>query len=195
MSFHPLRSVTSRLRDAIGKEETLSVGDLLKRARVEAIGPAILVLAILSMVPYASILTGAGLMAVGLGMIVGSQALWLPAWLLRFRMRGRHVHASVGSLERFLRWLGPRRTGAGAAWIVNGRLVGALVVWTAFVLALPVPLPFNNILPAVGLVLLGLAVVERRPSLVGMGALFSIAGTAYFLLAGHAAFAALGKLL
>ncbi|HSN87244.1 MAG TPA: exopolysaccharide biosynthesis protein [Thermoanaerobaculia bacterium] len=195
MSFHPFRSMTGRLRDSIGAEETLSLGELLKRSGVEAIGPAILVLAILSMVPYAGILTGVGLMLVGLGMIFGSRALWLPGWLLKFRMRGRHVHASLGSLERLLRWLGPRRSGGGTAWAVNGRFVGALVLWTAFVLALPMPLPFNNILPAVGLILLGLAVVERRPSLVGLGALCSVAGTAYFVLMGHAAFAAVGNLL
>ena len=194
MSFHPFRSITGRLREVVGKEETVSLGELLKRAGVEAIGPAILVLAILSMIPYASILTGIGLMLIGLGMVFGSRVLWLPKWLLRFRMRGRHVHASVGSLERFLRWLGPRRSGTGTAWAVNGRFVGALVLWTAFVLTLPVPLPFNNILPAVGLILLGLAVVESRPSLVGMGALCSVAGTAYFLLMGHAIFAVLGNL-
>jgi hypothetical protein len=195
MSFHPFRSITGRLREVVGKEETVSLGELLKRAGVEAIGPAILVLAILSMIPYASILTGIGLMLIGLGMVFGSRVLWLPNWLLRFRMRGRHVHASVGSLERFLRWLGPRRSGSGTAWAVNGRFVGALVLWTAFVLTLPMPLPFNNILPAVGLILLGLAVVESRPSLVGMGALCSVAGTAYFLLMGHAIFAVLGNLL
>lgn len=193
--FHPFRSVTGRLRASIHEEETLPLGEILKRSGVETIGPAILVLALLSLVPYASVLTGAGLMVVGLGMVVGSRALWLPGWLLKLRMRGRHVHASLGSLERFLVWLGPRRSGAGTAWVVNGRFVGALVLWTAFVLALPVPLPGNNILPAVGLILLGLAVVERRPSLVGLGALFSIAGTAYFVLLGHAAFAAVGSFL
>lgn len=195
MAFHPFRSITGRLREAIHAEETLPLGELLKRAGVEAIGPAILVLAILSMIPYASVMTGAGLMVVGLGMVVGSRALWLPGWLLKVRMRGRHVHASLGSLERFLAWLGPRRSGEGAAWVVNGRFIGALVLWTAFVLALPMPLPGNNILPAVGLILLGLAVVERRPSLVGLGALFSIAGTAYFVLAGQAAFAVVGSFL
>lgn len=195
MSFHPFRSITGRLRESIGAEETLPLSEVLKRSGVESIGPAILVLAILSMVPYASVLTGAGLMVVGLGMVAGSRTLWLPGWLLKFRMRGRHVHASLGSLERFLAWLGPRRSGAGTAWVVNGRFVGALVLWTAFVLALPMPLPFNNVLPAVGLILLGLAIVERRPALVGLGALFSVAGTAYFVLVGHAAFAAVGSLL
>ena len=185
MSFHPFRSITSRLREAVGKEETVSLGELLKRAGVEAIGPAILVLACLSMVPYAGMLTGVGLMVVGLGMVFGSPGPLAPqvapavpdARPARARER-REPGAVYG-------WLGPRRSGPGTAWAINRRFVGALVVWTAFVLALPVPLPFNNILPAVGLILLGLAVVERRPSLVGMGALFSVAGTAYFVLMGH----------
>jgi len=180
------------MREGIDEKGTVSISDLLHRAGAEAFGPAILVLALLSMVPYASMFTGAGLMVLGWGMFVGGAGVWLPKWLLRQRMQGRHVLASLGKLERCLLWLSPR---PGTNRPVSPRLIGALVAWTAFLLALPLPIPFNNILPAVGLMLLGMAVVERRPVLVGLGALFSVGGLLYFLLAGQVAWSALVRFL
>lgn len=191
MSLHPLKSLITLLRKTVDVDETVTFGELLRRAGIEAFGPVILVLALLSLIPYASVLTGVGLIVLGLGMLAGSRVLQVPGWLLRWRMRGRHIHASLGSLERVLRFLGPGRSGQG--WVVSDRLIGALVAWSGFVMALPMPLiPFNNFLPAVALALLGLAAMERRPALVGAGALFSLGGTVYFVLVGQAAFALLG---
>jgi hypothetical protein len=191
MSLHPLRSLTSLLRKAVHADETVTFGELLRRTGIEAIGPAIFLLAVLSMIPYASMLTGAGLVMMGLGMLLGSRGLRIPGWLLRWRMRGRHIHASLGSVDRVLRLFGRGRPGEG--WVVGDRLIGGLVAWSGFVLALPMPLiPFNNFLPAIGLALLGLAAMERRPALVGAGALFSLGGTLYFVLVGQAAFTLLG---
>ncbi|HYO15965.1 MAG TPA: exopolysaccharide biosynthesis protein [Thermoanaerobaculia bacterium] len=191
MSLHPLRSLTSLLRKAVDADETVTFGELLRRTGIETFGPVILVLALLSLIPYASVLTGVGLIVLGVGMLGGRRVLRVPGWLLRWRMRGRHIHASLGSLERVLRLFGSGRPGRG--WVVGDRLIGGLVAWSGFVMALPMPLiPFNNFLPAVGLALLGLAAMERRPALVGAGALFSFGGTLYFVLVGQAAFTLLG---
>ncbi|MFP5286165.1 MAG: exopolysaccharide biosynthesis protein, partial [Thermoanaerobaculia bacterium] len=120
---------------------------MLRRTGIEAFGPVILVLALLSLIPYASVLTGVGLLVLGTGMLAGRRVMRVPGWLLRWRMRGRHIHASLGSLEKVLRFLGPGRAGGG--WVVSDRLIGALVAWSGFVMALPMPLiPFNNFLPA-----------------------------------------------
>jgi hypothetical protein len=56
------------------------------------------------------------------------------------------------------------------------------VSWTAFLAALPVLLPFANILPAIGLVLLGVALLEEWPLLAWLGAGFSLLTTIYFAL-------------
>jgi hypothetical protein len=191
MSLHPLRSLTSLLRKAVDADETVTFGELLRRTGIETFGPVILVLALLSLIPYASVLTGVGLIVLGFGMLAGGSVMQVPAWLLRWRMRGRHIHASLGSLERVLRLFGSGRPGTG--WVVGDRLIGGLVAWSGFVMALPMPLiPFNNFLPAVALALLGLAAMERRPALVGAGALFSLGGTLYFVFVGQAAFTLLG---
>jgi hypothetical protein len=188
MSSEDLGSVAGLLRSAVREDEDVSLAELLQRTGAEAFGPSILVLALLSMVPYTSILTGAGIMVLGWQMVIGSRKSWLPGVFLRWRMRGRHVRASLAHVERWVKFLGPHRPGKGR---VNGRLIGGIVLWTAFLLILPLPLiPFANVLPAVGLVLLGLAAMEGgRPSLVGFGGLLSLAGTAYFLLLGQGALA------
>jgi hypothetical protein len=58
--------------------------------------------------------------------------------------------------------------------------MGLLIAWTAFLLAIPVPIPFGNILPAAVLVLLGAALLEERPSWGWIGAGGSVGISIYF---------------
>jgi hypothetical protein len=182
MSSPELSSLSSRLWQALEDNEDLSLDELLRRTGIESVGPSIVLLSVLSMVPYVSFFTGAGLMVLGGQLLAGSRRSWLPKGLLRFRMKARHIRASLAGLDRWLRFLGPR---PAVRWSVSRPFLGALVLWTAFMLALPLPLiPFANFLPAAGLVLMGVALMEHRPFLVGLGALFSLGGTAYFVLVG-----------
>lgn len=182
MSPPELSALSSLLRQTVDEEEALTLDELLKRTGSDSCGPTIVILSILSMIPYASFVTGAGLMVVGGQMVVGSRKSWLPRALLRFRMQGRHVRSGLGRLERCLQVLAPAGSRRRA---VSKPLVGLVVLWTAFMLALPLPLvPFANLLPAAGLALIGLAVMEHRPLLAGFGALLSLGGTAYFLAVG-----------
>jgi hypothetical protein len=187
-----LSSLSSRLSQAVEDHEDVSLDELLRRSGVESFGPTIVLLSVLSMVPYVSFFTGAGLMVLGGQLVAGSRRSWLPKVFLHYRMKARHVRASLAGLERWLRLLGP---GPSARWSVSRPILGILVLWTAFMLALPLPLvPFANILPAAGLVLMGVALMEHRPLLVGLGALFSLGGTAYFLLVGKVALLAFERL-
>ena len=54
------------------------------------------------------------------------------------------------------------------------------MAWTAVLLAVPVPLPFGNILPAAILALLGAALVEERPAWGWLGAAAALGNTLYF---------------
>jgi hypothetical protein len=182
MSSPELSTLSGLLRQAVHEDEALTLDELLRRTGSDSFGPTIVILSILSMIPYASFVTGAGLMVVGGQMVVGSRKSWLPKGLLRFRMQGRHVRSGIARLERWMEVLAP----AGSRrYAVSKPLIGLLVLWTAFMLALPLPLvPFANFLPAAGLVLIGLAVMEQRPLLAGFGALLSLGGTAYFLAVG-----------
>jgi hypothetical protein len=192
MASPELTSLSSRLGQALETDEDVSLDELLRRSGVESFGPTIVLLSVLSMVPYVSFFTGAGLMVLGGQLLAGSRRSWLPKAFLRYRMKARHVRASLAGLERWLRLLGP---GPSARWSVSRPFLGALVLWTSFMLALPLPLvPFANFLPAAGLALMGIALMEHRPLLVGLGALFSLGGTAYFVLVGKVVLLALDRL-
>jgi hypothetical protein len=192
MSSPELSSLSRRLWQTLDEKEDVSLDELLRRTGVESFGPTIVVLSVLSMVPYVSFFTGAGLMVLGGQLMAGSRRSWLPKVFMRYRMKARHIRASLAGLDRWLRFLGP---GASARWSVSRPFLGALVLWTAFMLALPLPLvPFANLLPAAGLVLMGVSLMEHRPLLVGLGALFSLGGTAYFLLVGKVALLAFERL-
>jgi len=58
--------------------------------------------------------------------------------------------------------------------------MGAIIAWTGFLLALPVPLPFGNQLPAATLCLLGAALLEERPAWAWIGAAASCGNSLYF---------------
>jgi hypothetical protein len=192
MSSPELSSLSGLLRQSVGEDEALTLDELLERTGTDSFGPTIVILSVLSMVPYASFVTGAGLMVVGGQMMVGSRKSWLPKGLLRWRMQGRHLRSGLARLERWLHVLAPE---GARRRVLSKPLVGALVLWTAFMLALPLPLvPFANILPAAGLALIGLAVMEHRPLLAGFGALLSLGGTAYFLAVGKTVLALLSRL-
>lgn len=193
MSSPELSSLSGLLRQAVEEDESVSLDELLRRTGSDSAGPTIVILSILSMIPYASFVTGAGLMVVGGQMMVGSRKSWLPKRLLRWRMQGRHVRGGLTRLERWLRVLAPE---GSRRRVLSKPLVGALVLWTAFMLALPLPLvPFANVLPAAGLALIGLAVMEHRPLLAGFGALLSLGGTAYFLAVSKAVLVVISRLL
>jgi len=182
MAPSELSTLSGLLRQAVDEDEALTLDELFRRTGSDSFGPTIVILSILSMIPYASFVTGAGLMVVGGQMVVGSRKSWLPKGLLRFRMQGRHIRSGLARLERWVEVLAPAGSRRHA---VSTPLTGLLVLWTAFMLALPLPLvPFANFLPAAGLVLIGLAVMEQRPLLAGFGALLSLGGTAYFLAVG-----------
>lgn len=192
MASPELSTLSVLLRQTVEEDEALTLDDLLRRTGADTFGPTIVILSILSMIPYASFVTGAGLMVVGGQMVVGSRKSWLPKAFLRFRMQGRHVRAGLSRLERWLQVLAPAGSRRRA---VSKPLVGLLVLWTAFILALPLPLvPFANILPAAGLALIGLAVMEHRPLLAGFGAILSLGGTAYFLAVGKGVLVAFSQL-
>jgi hypothetical protein len=89
------------------------------------------------------------------------------------------VKELLAQVEARLAWLGTRTAPRKAP---GRRTLGFLVTWTAFLAALPVLLPFANVLPAVGLVLFGVSLLEEWHLLAWLGAGFSLVTTIYFAL-------------
>ncbi len=167
-----------RLLEADG---TVSVRELLDEAREQTYGLALLILALLTFIPGVANVLSLGTLVLGLQLWWGRSHLWLPEIIQRHEMQRGHVKALLAQVEARLAWLGARTAPRRAP---GRRILGFLVTWTAFLAALPVPLPLANVLPATGLVLLAVSMLEEWPLPAWLGAGFSLLTTGYFTLSG-----------
>ena len=178
-----------RLLDRLLETEgTVSVRELLDVAKEQTYGLALLILALLTFIPGVANVLSLGTLVLGLQLWWGRSHPWLPEALQRHELQRGHVKALFAQVEARLAWLGARTAPRRAP---GRRLLGFLVSWTAFLAALPVPLPLANVLPAIGLVLYGVALLEEWPLLTWLGAGFSLLTTVYFALSGRLLWAAL----
>jgi len=145
--------------------ETISIEDLLRAVGERSFG-ALLVLfalpnALAGVLPGLSVVLGVPLMLLSLQLLVASQRPWLPRRLLRFELRrsdfARLVARTVPHLRRLERGLRPRLLILTGPWAE--RLAGAACLILSLMVFLPIP--FANLLPAVGIALFGLAMLER----------------------------------
>jgi len=167
-----------RLLDQLLEEDgTVSVRELLEHAGEQTYGLALLILALLTFIPGVANVLSLGTLALGLQLWWGRDHLWLPERIKSFEMQRGRVKQLLAQVEAKLSWLGTRTTPRQSP---SRRALGFLVTWTAFLAALPVLLPFANVLPAIGLVLFGSAMVEEWPLLTWLGAAFSLVTTIYF---------------
>lgn len=178
MSAPPL-SLFRLLDQLLEEDGTVSVRELLDHAGEQTYGLALLILALLTFIPGVANLLSLGTLALGLQLWWGRTHLWLPERLQAFEMQRGRVKELLAKVEARLAWLGartaPRQT-------PGRRMLGFLVSWTAFLAALPVLLPFANVLPAAALVLFGMALLEEWPFLAWLGAALSLVTTVYFAL-------------
>lgn len=178
-----------RLLDRLLEAEgTVSVRELLDEAKEQTYGLALLILALLTFIPGVANVLSLGTLALGLQLWWGRSHPWLPEALQRHELQRGHVKALLAQVEARLAWLGTRTAPRRAP---GRRILGFLVSWTAFLAALPVPLPLANVLPAVGLVLFGVALLEEWPLLAWLGAACSLLTTVYFAFSGRLLWGAL----
>ena len=112
--------------------------------------------------PGSTVVLGVPIVIVALQMVAGRKTDWLPEFFLRRAMRpatfGRMTRRVIPLLERLEQWVKPRR------WPFTShkhaeRSIGlyALVLGVAVIL----PVPFGNWLPAFACAICGLALSER----------------------------------
>lgn len=127
-------------------------------------------------IPGLSTLTGIPLALVALQMVLGMRVPYLPRWLAERSLRRkdfrRLIERTAPWLQRLERFMKPR-------WRVFGvltaeRWTGAFCLLLAVVLALPIP--FGNLLPAIGVALISLGLIEEDGALVGIGFVVGMVG-------------------
>ncbi|HEX7597213.1 MAG TPA: exopolysaccharide biosynthesis protein [Polyangia bacterium] len=174
----PFFATLHALLDAEGE---ITLGELLDAAGEQTYGLLVLLLSLPNLIPGLNVglapVGGIGLVALGVQLAWGKAHPWVPQ---RIKAQPIHKGRIKDGLARFetqlarFRWKGTKQHPLSHRWM------GAIITWTGFLLALPVPLPFGNQLPAATLCLLGAALLEERPAWAWIGAAASCGNTLYF---------------
>jgi hypothetical protein len=177
-SQKPFFETLHALLDAEGE---VTLGELLDAAGEQTYGFLTLLLSLPNLVPGLNLglapVGGIGLMALGIQMAWGTPHPWVPQRIQAQPIHKGRIKNALAKLEvqlDRLRWHGAARRP------IHHRWAGTCIAWTGFLLAIPVPLPFGNQLPAAILCLMGAALLEERPTWAWIGAIASLANTLYF---------------
>lgn len=171
------RPFFSALHDLLDRHPTLTLGRLLDEAGEQTWGLTVFLMALFTFIPGVANVLSLATLLVGLRMLWGYPHPWLPQAIQGMEIHHGRVKGLLATVEKRLAWLAKRR---GSRRAPSQRLVGLLVAWTALMAALPIPLPFANALPAMALVLYGVALLEEWPTLAWLGSLGTLAATLYF---------------
>ena len=159
----------------------VALGHLLHRFGKAGHGVVLLVLSPLAAlpIPFSSVPAGIGILVVGIRMLLGRERAWLPAPLRRVRITRQHVLAALRRLARFLRFLGvhPRPRLAPLVSPAGRRVVGLSVTCAGVAVLLPVP--FGNQLPALAMATLGIGLVRRDGAALLIGHALVLASVAW----------------
>lgn len=162
-------------------EGAVTLGELLDAAGEQTYGLLVLLLSLPSLIPGLNLgfapVGGVGIIGLGLQLAWGVPHPWMPRRVQTQPIHKGHIKNALARFETHLdrlRWTGaPKRP-------LNPRWVGLVTAWTGFLLAIPVPLPFGNLLPAAILCLLGASLLEERPAWAWIGTAASLGNTLYF---------------
>jgi hypothetical protein len=171
------------LHTLLNAEGEITLGELLDAAGEQTYGLLVLLLSLPNLIPGLNLglapIGGAGLIALGAQLAWGKPHPWVPA-----RVQAQPIHKGriKDALAKFETQINRFRWRGAVQRPLSHRWMGAVIAWTGFLLALPVPLPFGNQLPAATLCLLGAALLEERPAWAWIGAAAMLGNTLYFAL-------------
>jgi len=179
----PPKPFFATLHTLLDAEGEITLGELLDAAGEQTYGLLVLLLALPNLIPGLNLglapVGGAGLMALGTQLAWGRPHPWVPRRIQAQPIHKGRIKDALAKFEiqiRRFRWRGAEQRPLSHRWM------GGVIAWTGFLLALPVPLPFGNQLPAAILCLLGAALLEERPAWAWIGAVASLCNTLYFAL-------------
>jgi hypothetical protein len=165
--------------------ETVSIRQVVDALGDRGLGVLIAVFALPNVlptfIPFSNILFGLLVMIFGLHLMLGVRHLVLPKGIGRraiganqFKAWAPRLAVGLAQFERFLKPSLPALTLAAPE-----RVIGLVTILFAFVSALP--LPFMHNLPAAGLVLIGLGLIERDGRAILAGIAIGTVGVAILI--------------
>lgn len=173
----PQRPFFTALHELLDRHPVITMGQLLDEAGEQVWGLTVLILAMLTFIPGVANVISLATLLVGLGLMRKAAHPWLPQKLHRMELHRGRIKEILAKVESRLKWLA---SGDRVRRIPSQRFLGFLVAWSAFIALLPIPLPFANMLPAVALILYGVALLEEWPTLAWYGAAITLGATVYF---------------
>ncbi|HYC03759.1 MAG TPA: exopolysaccharide biosynthesis protein [Azospirillaceae bacterium] len=164
----PVRHTSDLLMDLVSGDHppgaTLTLGEIIDALGDRAFGALLLIFALPTCVPAPpglSTLTGTPILLFALQMLIGLKSPWLPRAL---RRKSFEVSALAGVFERAVPWVRrlEKLSRPRLLVLVDGpaeRVAGLVLLVLALVLVLPIFL--GNILPAIAIAIIGLALMEQ----------------------------------
>ncbi len=183
---------SQELKPLIERSATQSVtlAELLEETSEQSFGLVMALLALpflLPMPPGVSTISGSGCILLGLQMLAGWKAPWLPKRVANLKLPPafmekllKVMQSITKLLEKFVRPRMPWLANNPSIWRING----LCICWLAFLLMLPIP--FTNPIPTVGILLFVFAMLEADGLLMcvsyGMTVVITVAvfGMGYF---------------
>lgn len=125
--------------------------------------------------PGTTIVLGVPIVIVAVQMVVGAKTIWLPDFFLRMSLSQKAFHKMttriIPGLEKIERWVKPRNWPFSSAKQAE-RIIG---VWALILgIAVVIPIPFGNWLPAFACAICGAALSERDGKLLAIGVVTGI---------------------
>ena len=170
-------------------EQPVTIARLLERTGTQGFGiiSALLTLPLLIPLPLPlpgfSTVFSVGTILMGLQMALGWQQPHLPPPLARWQLSPAMSQALLKNLSRILRPIEqvarPRLFSISRSGLLH-RVAGLCLFWNAMLMALPLPIPFTNLLPAYTILVLAIGILETDGFLLLMGYGMSLATTFFF---------------
>lgn len=184
VSEQPPPERTSELLRRIARElpaDRTTIGEIVSSLGDRGLGVLIAVFALPnilpSTVPFGNVATGLLPLIFAVQLTMGADHLILPNRIARWSIGTHWLKVLAPRVASFLSWiealLRPRMN-----WVTvprAERFIGAIAVVLAAVSTLPIP--FGHNLPALGLVLIGLGLIERDGLAIIIGSAIGIIGT------------------
>jgi hypothetical protein len=143
----------------------------------------VLVLPFCQPIPLPGVSTPFGLALMFFGLRIAlRQRPWLPDWLLRreisYDTLTKIIHGTVAVAKRLEKLVHPRMRFMKHWWSFNA-INGLAIASSAFLLMLPLPIPFSNTIPAWSILLLALGMMEEDGVVITLGYVMAGAAWAY----------------
>jgi hypothetical protein len=171
-------------------DRPIQLGQLLEQTGEQGFGIIAGLLTIPMLIPIPlplagfSTIFGVGIMLIGLQLAIGYHQPHLPKRFAKVELSPQVVRLVLQNLPRLLQPI--ERLAQPRLQRVSGnphlcRLLGLCMSWNAFLMGLPLPIPFTNLLPAYSILFLTIGILELDGYLMLIGYGMTAVTTAFFI--------------